>query len=220
MLERAKLSEPDELSIADTDRANRAGGKTIDMQSSITPGSEQIKRNIRPVKKLDRTGLFKRDDFFLDDSVDFQGGSQNRSGFKLALWSWMSMFIDSLILISISCFSMILFSFLMKTPARDVLKFVSVEPNLTKMFMFSFLFSFWAYLVIMRVFMGASLGEWSCQLRLGQPIQRIKTSYYFRVIARTTLMLITGIVTIPILSIIFKRDLAGELTGIKIYSLV
>lgn len=190
------------------------------MLSSITPSSEKVKRNIRPTKKLDRPNLFKRDDYFLDDAVDFRGGSQNRSGFKLALWSWMSALIDGLILISISCFSMILFSFLMKTPARDVLKFVSIEPNITKMFVFSFLFSFWSYLVIMRVFMGASLGEWSCQLRLGQPVQRIRTGYCFRVIARTTLMLVTGIVAIPLLSVIFKRDLAGELTGVKIYSLV
>lgn len=171
-------------------------------------------------KKLTKTGIFKRDNYFIDDQVDFQGGSQNRSGFKLALWSWMSAFIDSLILISISCFAMILFSFLMKTPARDVLKFVSIEPNITKMFLFSFLFSFWAYLIMMRIFMGASLGEWSCQLRLGQPVQRIKASYCFRVIGRTTLMLATGIITIPILSIIFERDLAGEITGIRIYSLV
>ena len=132
----------------------------------------------------------------------------------------MSAFIDGLILISISCFAVILFSFLMRTPARDVLKFISIEPNVAKIFFCSFLFSFWAYLVIMRIFMGASLGEWTCQLRLGQPAQRLRTSYFLRVIARTTLILLTGIVTIPILSLMLKRDLIGELTGVRVYSLV
>lgn len=190
------------------------------MLSSIRPESVKINRNIQVPKKNNTRSIFKRDDYFLEDQLDFRSGSQNRCGFKLALWSWMSAFIDGLILISISCFTMILFSFLMKTPARDVFKFISVEPNILKMFIFSFLFSFWSYLVMMRIFMGASLGEWSCHLRLGQPIQRIKTSYYFRVIARTSIMLMTGIITIPILSLLLKRDLAGELTGVKIYSLV
>jgi len=114
---------------------------------------------------------------------------------------------------------MILFSVLMRTQARDLLKFFLVESNILKMFMVFFGFSFWVYLIMMRIFMGASLGEWSCQLRLGQPVQRIKTSYILRVMARTTLILVTGIITLPILSIVCKKDLIGDLTGLRIYSL-
>ena len=190
------------------------------MMSSITPQNEKQQQTPVLPKRYRGGSVFKRSDYFIEDRVEFRSGSQNRSGFKLAMWSWMSAFIDGLILFSISCFAMILFSFLMRTPARDVLKFISIEPNITKMFFCSFLFSFWAYLVMMRIFMGASLGEWTCQLRLGQPVQRIRTSYYLRVIARTTLILTTGIITIPILSLILKRDLMGELTGVRIYSLV
>lgn len=190
---------------------------------SVVPNSEPINQNTqlpaKSGKRLSKINLFKRDNYFTDDQIDFRSGSQKRSGFKLALWSWMSAFIDGLILISTSCFAMILFSMLMRTQARDVLKFFSVEPNLAKMFIFSFFFSFWVYLIMMRVFMGASLGEWSCQLRLGQPVQRIKTSYILRVIVRTTLILVTGVVTLPILSLICKRDLIGDITGLRIYSL-
>ncbi|MGZ3725113.1 MAG: RDD family protein, partial [Pseudobdellovibrio sp.] len=75
------------------------------------------------------------------------------------------------------------------------------------------------YMIMMRVFMGASLGEWSCQLRLGQPVQRIKPTYVLRVVARTTLLLGTGVVVFPILSLILNRDLLGDITGIRIYSL-
>ena len=190
------------------------------MMLPITPQNEKQKQPLVTPKRYRGGSVFKRSDYFVDDRVEFRSGAQNRSGFKLAMWSWMSAFIDGLILVSISCFAMILFSFLMRTPARDVLKFISVEPNVAKMFFCSFLFSFWAYLVMMRIFMGASLGEWTCQLRLGQPVQRIKASYYLRVIARTTLILLTGIIIIPILSLILKRDLVGELTGVRIYSLV
>ncbi|MGZ3727461.1 MAG: hypothetical protein ACXWQQ_16815, partial [Pseudobdellovibrio sp.] len=71
-------------------------------------------------------GLFNRDDYFIDSQVNFRSGSQNRSGINLALWSWMSAFIDTLVLTSISCFGLILFSFLMKTPAREILRGISI----------------------------------------------------------------------------------------------
>lgn len=176
-------------------------------------------RQKTPTLEKAQRHLFKRTDYFVDGQVEFQSGSQNRSGFHLALWSWMSAFIDTLILISISCFSLILFSFLMKTQARDIFRMLSFEPNISLMFLVSFLFSFWVYMVMMRVFMGASLGEWSCQLRLGQPVQRIKTGYVLRVMARTTILLFTGVITLPILSLLLKHDLLGDITGVRIYSL-
>lgn len=182
------------------------------------PLSEQIRIRNSRLEKAQRH-LFKRSDYFIDGKVEFQSGSQSRSGFQLALWSWMSAFIDSLILISISCFSIILLSFLMKSPARDFIRVGSLEPNRVGLFLISFSFSFWVYMVTMRVFMGASLGEWSCQLRLGQPVERIRSGYVLRVIARTTILLITGVITIPILSLILKKDILGDLTGVRIYSL-
>jgi hypothetical protein len=183
-----------------------------------TPNSEEIV----PVKIRHgriQGDLFNRTDYFVDGNTGFRSGSQNRSGFNLVLWSWMSAFIDTLVLISISCFTLILFSALIKTPAREVLKVLSIESKASEMFLVSFLFSFWAYMIMMRVFMGASLGEWSCQLRLGQPVERIKATYVLRVVLRTTILLATGVITFPVLSLIFQRDLLGDITGIRVYSL-
>ena len=187
----------------------------------ITQPQPISERNPQKIPHLEKAHphLFKRTDYFLDGAVGFQSGSQSRSGLHLALWSWMAALIDGLILISISCFSLIIFSFLMKTQTRDLFRAISVEPNIAAMFFVSFLFSFWVYMVMMRVFMGASLGEWSCQLRLGQPIQRIRTGYVLRVMARTTLLLLTGVVVLPVISLLVKRDLLGDVTGVRIYSL-
>lgn len=190
------------------------------MLSPLGPGTEpSLKKTIKPFKRLNKNDLFRRDDYFIEEETGFRSGSRHRSGIKLALWSWMSAFIDTLVLISLSCFCMVLFSVLMKSPAREMLQFLYIEPTLLRMFAASFLFSSWSYLIMMRIFMGASLGEWSCQLRLGQPVQRIRGGYALRVVARTTLILLTGVITLPLLSLFIKRDLAGELTGIKIYSL-
>ncbi len=188
------------------------------LNSNSTPQNEEIVP-VQIRRGRVQSDLFNRDDYFVDGQVNFRSGSQNRSGINLALWSWMSAFIDTLVLTSISCFGLILCSYLMKTPAREILKIISIEPRITDMFVVCFVFSFWVYMIMMRVFMGASLGEWSCQLRLGQPVQRIKPTYVLRVVARTSLLVGTGVITFPVLSLIFKRDLLGDITGIRVYSL-
>jgi hypothetical protein len=71
----------------------------------------------------------------------------------------------------------------------------------------------------MRVFNGATFGEQACALRLGQPTQRMQPGYIFKVILRTTLIMMTGVIPLPVLSLFFKRDLAGDVSGVKIYSL-
>lgn len=194
------------------------------MQTQIPnsiPTREIEKRDRIQRDRMVRNDLFNRADFFIeDDNKDFLGGSQKRSGLKLALWTWMSAFIDLLILTSMSCFALIMFSLLMKSPARDVVSFVFISPSLIEVFCFAFVLCMWAYLVLTRAFMGASIGEWTCQLRIGQPAQRIRSSYVLQVVARTSLILMSGIIVLPLLSLILKRDLAGDLTGIKIYSLV
>ena len=153
------------------------------------------------------------------NSIGFQGGPQRRAGLKLALWTWFSASIDMLVLVSISCFFTVLFSFLMKTSPGSVVSLFLKNQNLGNIVGILFLITVWAYLIFMRAFMGASIGEWTCDLRLGEPIQRFEVSYLFKVLFRTTLIMATGIIVLPLLSVILARDLAGDIAGIKIYSL-
>ncbi|MGZ3745340.1 MAG: RDD family protein, partial [Pseudobdellovibrionaceae bacterium] len=69
------------------------------------------------------------------------------------------------------------------------------------------------YLLVNRIFMGATPGEWAFEQRVGQP-QDLNTSLYsLRVLARSALVVATGFLVLPILSLILKRDIAGEITG-------
>lgn len=152
-------------------------------------------------------------------STQFNGGSSKKSGLKLALWTWLSALIDGLVLISISCFFTVTFSFLMKTSPGSIVSLFLKNHNLISISAFLLMITIWTYLIFMRAFMGASVGEWACDLRLGEPVQRFKLSYLFKVILRTTVILASGIIFIPILSLILSRDLAGDLCGLRIYSL-
>jgi len=151
--------------------------------------------------------------------TSFRGGSQKRAGLKLALWTWLSASIDTLIVVSTSCFFIVIFSMIMKSSVGNLFGLISNNQNMVMVIATLFLISMWSYLIFMRVFMGASIGEWTCSLRIGEPLQRLKLNYIFRVMLRTTVVLLTGVVVLPVLSLILSRDIAGEISGIKIYSL-
>lgn len=187
--------------------------------TSITPQIDRETPQDAPVvDSVVRPQLFRRLDF-TEDVVGFRGGSSKRSGIKLAMWTWLSAAVDTMMMIALSCFFVIAFSLLMKTSAREVIHFVWRDFSLLKIFGAAFLVSFWMYMVFLRGFNGATIGEWTCSLRLGQPWQRLQSGYILKVFLRTTLIMMTGIVVIPLLSLVFRRDLAGDLTGLKIYSL-
>lgn len=73
------------------------------------------------------------------------------------------------------------------------------------------------YMLTARSFCGASLGEWAFELQLGAADEQRKTIYPLQVAWRTILVTITGLVFLPILSMIFRRDLAKPLTGLQLY---
>lgn len=72
------------------------------------------------------------------------------------------------------------------------------------------------YLVFNRIFLGATPGEWAYDQRLGYPNEIGTASYAGAVIVRALLVVITGIFTLPLLSMIIKRDLAGDLTATQL----
>ncbi|OFZ32065.1 MAG: hypothetical protein A2622_12235 [Bdellovibrionales bacterium RIFCSPHIGHO2_01_FULL_40_29] len=153
------------------------------------------------------------------EGTSFHNGSKKRSGLKLALWTWFSAGIDGLILVSMSCFFLVLSSFMMKASPQSMLSLFFKDQSFIFSMGILFVLSLWTYLIFMRAFIGASVGEWTCDLRLGEPLQRFQFSYVFKVIVRTTLILMTGVLVLPLISLILSRDLAGEISGLKIYSL-
>lgn len=187
-------------------------------QTQITPQIDRETPKMPVPPTFSRTDLFRRVDF-TEDAMGFHGGSSKRTGIRLAMWTWLSAAVDTLMMIALSCLFVISFSLLMRTSAREVLQFVLQDLSLAKLFGGAFLLSFWTYMIFLRGFNGATIGEWTCSLRLGQPWQRMQSGYILKVLVRTTLIMATGIITIPFLSLLLKRDIAGDISGVKIYSL-
>lgn len=76
------------------------------------------------------------------------------------------------------------------------------------------------YLVINRIFMGATPGEWAFDQRIGRPADMNTPMYSVRVIARSALVVLTGFVVFPLLSLIMNKDFAGRITGAQLHKKV
>ncbi|MGZ3782393.1 MAG: RDD family protein [Pseudobdellovibrionaceae bacterium] len=165
--------------------------------------------------------LFKNNKILnFTDSTGFHGGpSARRKGSRLVLWSWLASFIDGLILISMSSIFIMTFSLIVRSTFGKLTSDLFENQHKIVLFLEVFFICGWVYMISIRSLMGSTIGEWSCNLRLGQPHERLQSNYIFRVALRSTLILFTGIVTLPILSLILGRDIAGMLSGLRLFSL-
>lgn len=167
--------------------------------------------------RLDRLFLHRRGQLTWDQMTGFRGGAQ-RTGHRLMAWSIVAAVIDALILASASSLFLIAFAMIVKNPVAIVLK-SALALGAWRLFLVVLVGFSWLYLVGMRVAFGHTIGEWACDLRLGQPSERRRKTYPLRVLLRSTLTVATGGVPLSALSLLLGRDLAGFLSGIKLISL-
>ena len=73
------------------------------------------------------------------------------------------------------------------------------------------------YVVISRAFFGATLGEWTFDLQIGHDEEQAQESYPLKVAFRSVINVLTGIVLLPLVSALVGRDIAGQISGVKLY---
>lgn len=183
-------------------------------------GPTRRKGPLKPHQPQDIRALFKKGGMQFDQNTGFQGGpSAKRKGYRLAWWSVLASFIDALILISGSSLFLVSFSLVMKSSLGSVVGQVVNQQSGMALYAQVLLAFAWLYLIVVRSVMGSTIGEWACDLRLGQPHERLQANYILKVVLRSTVILATGVVTLPILSMLSGRDIPGKLSGLKLFSL-
>lgn len=73
------------------------------------------------------------------------------------------------------------------------------------------------YAVIARSFFGATLGEWTFDLQVGAADEQTSETYPLRVALRSLIVTATGLVILPVISALLRRDIAGSISGVKLY---
>jgi len=79
-----------------------------------------------------------------------------------------------------------------------------------------FLAIHFVYMVVNRAFVGYTPGEWAFDQICGQPQQIDEISYIPKLMFRTLFVAATGFVTMNLLSFLFNKDMAGEISGVSL----
>jgi hypothetical protein len=73
------------------------------------------------------------------------------------------------------------------------------------------------YMVVNRAFIGFTPGEWAFDQRCGSEEQMHSLMFIPRLAFRTALVMVTGFVTLPVLSYLFNKDVAGLIAGVNLF---
>lgn len=143
-----------------------------------------------------------------------RGSSSGRPRWVLLAWSGFATCVDLLISFSLTCLFAYIITWLSPVSMSEVSLFI--KTSFKWGFCGSVLLVYMSYLLIFRVFAGCTVGEWACGIRLGEPRHRVSNDYSLRVIQRFFLVLFTGIITLPLISVMIGDDMAGRLCGLPL----
>lgn len=74
-----------------------------------------------------------------------------------------------------------------------------------------------SYFSLSRSVIGQTLGEWAFEYQVGDDTEQVSRRYPLQILGRSLIILATGIITLPLLSLILRRDLTSYLIGVKLY---
>ncbi len=191
----------------------------------VVPGSEPAPVNIE-VPYNDEAPSSSTDSVRFDTPVDLSNlGAGTRRGasdsfsskLKAAPVSIPAAILDSIVIFALSMLFMmgmllatgLQISSLVDSLTTDIMTKVSAFMLLVAVLQM--------YVVLARSFFGCTLGEWTFDCQMGTDHQ-VKAPYYpFQIVWRSILIIGTGLVTLPFLSLISRRDLGSYLTGLQLY---
>jgi hypothetical protein len=132
-------------------------------------------------------------------------------------WNLSSTFLDTMLIVAASLLCMIVL--LVITKADLIVNLT--HPDDSGMIYVATLTMFagvtFIYMLVNRVFLGATPGEWAFDQRIGKPEEMLSPLYALKIAARCLLVMCTGFILMPILSLIMGRDIAGSITGAALY---
>lgn len=131
--------------------------------------------------------------------------------------SFASSFLDVMIVFAVSLIFMV--SFLLVTEVKLETIFVGLQTDLVVQAVLGvfYLAIYQMYILVSRCFFGKTLGEWTFDYQMGDDQQIEKLSYPLKIIARSIIHILTGVIVLPLLSFIIRRDLSYYITGLRLY---
>jgi hypothetical protein len=132
--------------------------------------------------------------------------------------SWSAGLFDAAMVLGLTLiFSTVVFA-LTQIELNDLVGMLGTEGGAQAAAIVLLIGVFEIYAVTCRTFFGKTLGEYAFDFRLGAPHEQQYLLYPLKVAWRTFLVAITGFILLPIISTIVRRDVAGILSGVSLYT--
>jgi hypothetical protein len=131
--------------------------------------------------------------------------------------SLTSAFLDFVIVMALSIVFLVALLLVTKVDLNMVLRNLKQDLMTQMSLGVMFIAVMQMYVVIARSFFGRTLGEWTFDLQVGRDEEQSRESYPLRVALRSFLVTITGLLPLPLISALLGRDIAGGLSGVKLY---
>jgi hypothetical protein len=141
-----------------------------------------------------------------------RGPTRKAKGYRLILFSLAASAVDILLGFAFAALFTLSSSLFMRVDFMRLLHFFN--GSIFKMFVVGFIISIAFYKVIFRVYLGFTVGEWACGIRLGKPQDHAAKNYAMRVLVRFGAVSLSGFIVLPALSLLFGQDLAGKISGL------
>lgn len=140
-----------------------------------------------------------------------RGPVRPRNLLKTILYSIAAAGIDGLIIFSMGCLFTLSFVFLNKVSSFEFVL------NLGWDVLLIFVGVFMLYMIMLRAYMKQTIGEWACGIYLGTFEQQNHPYYGLRVVDRTLILLMTGLIVLPLLSLVLRVDLLERFCKLALY---
>lgn len=188
--------------------------KAESAEPAAQPGREPSSREPSFEKPLKSTevlkSLQKKPWSFVDEK------SEGVRTIRTVNYDLSAVILDAMLLIAL--FLTCLIVLLMVTKVDLIASLTAPDANLILSVALGTLFLFlnWSYLVINRTFLGATPGEFVFDQRLGDKESHRTIGYVGLVLARSTIILLSGLVLFPLVSLALGYDLLGRWLGIEL----
>lgn len=188
---------------------------TETLPREISDVKNPYKPEVTPIEKIN----FQIQDKALTEQVGARRGAGDNITQSLTpiSVSFASIFLDAAIVLA---FALI---FLVSLVAVTGVDLVSIVKNSQSEFATQlslailYLAVFEMYIIVSRSFFGKSVGEWTFDLQMGSDDQLTQAKYPAQILWRSVFNLLTGIIILPMLSLLAGRDLAAKFTGLQLY---
>lgn len=189
----------------------KAFAKTTAKPIETKPETQNIKKNLDSIRDIEkRIEESKKEDLLnVTEEVKLEKAAGN----------WFAAIVDFVAIVGLLNLFMASLLFVTKLDVFAIIKTSYQEPMTQISLAVLFIGVSFLYMVVSRSFFGMTFGDWALDMQLGTDEDRLKMSYPIKVAFRYFVALATGLVLLPFLSVIFRRDLLGLIAGLKLYKL-